>query len=36
MEVCDCCMIICKGKGIGMVDVVNMDENKFVELMVGC
>ncbi|MFE6705729.1 ABC transporter ATP-binding protein [Bacillus thuringiensis] len=35
MEVCDRCTIIRKGKGIGTVDVVNTDENKLAELMVG-
>ncbi|PEL75831.1 ABC transporter ATP-binding protein [Bacillus wiedmannii] len=35
MEVCDRCTIIRKGKGIGTVDVAEMNEHKLAELMVG-
>ncbi|ADK06354.1 ABC transporter, ATP-binding protein, C-terminal part [Bacillus cereus biovar anthracis str. CI] len=35
MEVCDRCTIICKGKGIGTVNVAETDEHKLAELMVG-
>ncbi|HDR4602624.1 MULTISPECIES: ABC transporter ATP-binding protein [Bacillus] len=35
MEVCDRCTIIRKGKGIGTVNVVETDEHKLAELMVG-
>ncbi|PGB53836.1 MULTISPECIES: ABC transporter ATP-binding protein [Bacillus cereus group] len=35
MEVCDCCTIIRKGKGIGTVNVAETDEHKLAELMVG-